>query len=156
ASTRCWPRSADAAMPRMALAVLALLLALGVAALPPAALAQGAPQPAPAAPQAAPTAPLAAPLAPQLAPAARPAQAAPVSAIRVQVPFAGAGVAMQARVYKPPGAGPFRLAVISHGTEELAGRRAQHVLPEYRAMVSLLVRLGYAVIVPQRPGHGAT
>ena len=80
----------------------------------------------------------------------------PIPYSRALIPLPGTSIRMQARIFRPPGAGPFRLAVISHGTDELDIRREQHVIPEYRAMVALLLRRGYAVVVPQRPGHGET
>ena len=80
----------------------------------------------------------------------------PIPYSRALIPLPGTSIRMQARIFRPPGAGPFRLAIISHGTDELDFRREQHVIPEYRAMVALLLRRGYAVVVPQRPGHGET
>src|SRR6202035_6151806 len=35
-------------------------------------------------------------------------------------------------------------------------RRAQMPQPEYRALAAFLVARGFAVLVPERPGHGAT
>lgn len=75
---------------------------------------------------------------------------------RVLIPFPDSGVQMRTNVARPPGGGPFRLAIISHGTNEDYGERARHVLPRYQALVSHLVGRGYAVAVPQRPGHGET
>jgi dienelactone hydrolase len=59
-------------------------------------------------------------------------------------------------LYRPPGDGPFRLAVIAHASTENAIRRAQMAEPEYRALAALLVTRGFAVLVPERLGHGAT
>ena len=59
-------------------------------------------------------------------------------------------------LFRPPGDGPFRLAVIAHASTENALRRAQMAEPEYRALVAYLVARGFAVLVPERLGHGAT
>jgi len=59
-------------------------------------------------------------------------------------------------LFRPPGDGPFRLAVIAHASTQNVLRRAQMPQPEYRALASWLVVRGFAVLVPERPGHGAT
>jgi dienelactone hydrolase len=59
-------------------------------------------------------------------------------------------------LYRPPGDGPFRLAVIAHASTENELRRAQMPQPEYRALAAFLVARGFAVLVPERLGHGAT
>jgi dienelactone hydrolase len=59
-------------------------------------------------------------------------------------------------LFRPPGDGPFRLAVIAHASTENALRRAQMPEPEYRALAAFLVSRGFAVLVPERLGHGAT
>ena len=59
-------------------------------------------------------------------------------------------------LFRPPGEGPFRLAVIAHATTQNVLRRAQMPQPEYRALAAWLVARGFAVLVPERPGHGAT
>jgi dienelactone hydrolase len=59
-------------------------------------------------------------------------------------------------LYRPPGEGPFRLAVIAHATTQNTLRRAQMPQPLYRALAGFLVARGFAVLVPERPGHGAT
>jgi dienelactone hydrolase len=48
------------------------------------------------------------------------------------------------------------LALIAHATTENVLRRAQMPQPEYRALAAWLVARGFAVLVPERPGHGAT
>jgi dienelactone hydrolase len=62
----------------------------------------------------------------------------------------------QAVLFRPPGDGPFRLAVIAHATTQNELRRAQMPQPEYRALAAFLVARGFAVLVPERLGHGAT
>ena len=59
-------------------------------------------------------------------------------------------------LYRPPGEGPFRLAVIAHASTQNLLYRAQMPQPEYRGLASVLVMRGFAVLVPERPGHGAT
>jgi dienelactone hydrolase len=63
---------------------------------------------------------------------------------------------MRTSVFRPPGDGPFPLAVISHGSEENELRRGAYQLPQYRALTEWLVAHDYVVAVPQRPGHGET
>jgi dienelactone hydrolase len=74
---------------------------------------------------------------------------------RWEVPVAG-GRNAQAVLFRPPGDGPFRLAVIAHATTQNELRRAQMPQPEYRALAAFLVARGFAVLVPERLGHGAT
>ena len=59
-------------------------------------------------------------------------------------------------LFRPGGDGPFRLAVIAHASVQNVLRRAQMPQPEYRALAAWLVARGFAVLVPERPGHGAT
>ncbi len=72
------------------------------------------------------------------------------------VPSPAMDVAAHALLFRPPGDGPFRLAVIAHAFTQNALRRAQVPRPEYRALAAWLVARGFAVLVPERPGHGAT
>ncbi len=61
---------------------------------------------------------------------------------------------MRTTVYRPQGSGPFPLAVINHGTTQNELRRAGYRVPQYTVLTEWLVAHGYAVAVPQRPGHG--
>jgi dienelactone hydrolase len=72
------------------------------------------------------------------------------------VPSPDSTTAAHALLFRPPGAGPFPLAVIAHASTQNAVRRAQMPQPEYRALSAWLVARGFAVLVPERPGHGAT
>jgi dienelactone hydrolase len=65
-------------------------------------------------------------------------------------------VAAHALLFRPAGDGPFPLAVIAHASTQNVLRRAQMPQPEYAALAAWLVTRGYAVLVPERPGHGAT
>ena len=72
------------------------------------------------------------------------------------VPSLAADRPAHAVLFRPPGDGPFRLAVIAHASTQNALRRAQMPQPEYRALAAFLVARGFAVLVPERLGHGAT
>jgi dienelactone hydrolase len=72
------------------------------------------------------------------------------------VPSPDPATAAHAVLFRPPGDGPFRLAVIAHASTQNVLRRAQMPQPEYRALAAFLVARGFAVLVPERPGHGAT
>ena len=73
-----------------------------------------------------------------------------------RVPSPDTDIAARALLFRPAGAGPFRLAVIAHASTQNVLRRAQMPQPEYRALAAFLVTRGFAVLVPERLGHGAT
>ena len=72
------------------------------------------------------------------------------------VPSPDLGPPSHAILFRPPGDGPFPLALIAHASTQNVLRRAQMPQPEYRALAAWLVARGFAVLVPERPGHGAT
>ena len=72
------------------------------------------------------------------------------------LPSPDAATAARAILYRPPGDGPFRLALIAHASTQNVLRRAQMPQSEYRALAAWLVARGFAVLAPERPGHGAT
>jgi dienelactone hydrolase len=72
------------------------------------------------------------------------------------VPSPDPDTAAHAVLFRPAGDGPFRLAVIAHASTQNVLRRAQMPQPEYRALAAWLVARGFAVLVPERLGHGAT
>ncbi|MGH6708317.1 MAG: alpha/beta hydrolase family protein [Bradyrhizobium sp.] len=72
------------------------------------------------------------------------------------VPSPDIGAPSHAILFRPPGDGPFPLALIAHASTQNVLRRAQMPQPEYRALATWLVTRGFAVLVPERPGHGAT
>src|SRR5579863_3134544 len=72
------------------------------------------------------------------------------------VPSPDPNVASHAVLYRPSGDGPFRLAVIAHASTQNTLLRAMMPQPQYRPLAALLVARGFAVLVPERPGHGAT
>jgi dienelactone hydrolase len=63
---------------------------------------------------------------------------------------------MWTEVFRPQGNGPFPLAVINHGSTQNELQRGALGKPEYAVLTEWLVARGYAVAVPQRPGHGRT
>jgi dienelactone hydrolase len=72
------------------------------------------------------------------------------------VPSPDRATAAHAILFRPPGDGPFPLAIVAHATSQNVLRRAQMPQPEYRVLAAWLVARGFAVLVPERPGHGAT
>src|SRR6266404_2785613 len=72
------------------------------------------------------------------------------------VPSPDLATAAHAVLFRPPGEGPFPLAVIAHASTQNVLRRAQMPQPEYRALAARLLARGFAVLVPERLGHGAT
>lgn len=72
------------------------------------------------------------------------------------VPSPDPATAAHAVLLRPPGEGPFPLAVIAHASTQNVLRRTQMPQPQYRALAAWLVVRGFAVLVPERPGHGAT
>lgn len=72
------------------------------------------------------------------------------------IPSPVKGVPMRAVLFRPKGEGPFPLALINHGSSEDARERKRQRLAEFPYLSHWLVERGYAVLLPQRPGHGAT
>ncbi|MFB9266208.1 alpha/beta hydrolase family protein [Bradyrhizobium erythrophlei] len=72
------------------------------------------------------------------------------------VPSSDPATLSHALLFRPAGGGPFPLAVIVHASTQNVLRRAQMAQPEYRALAGWLVAHGFAVLVPERLGHGAT
>ncbi len=92
----------------------------------------------------------------QVQPGAQSAEESPARWQLWRVPSPDASVVSHALLFRPPGEGPFPLALIAHASTQNAIRRAQMPQPEYRALAVALVARGFAVLVPERPGHGAT
>lgn len=72
------------------------------------------------------------------------------------VPSQDTSVLMRTTVFRPKGEGPFPLVVINHGSVQNAEERKKFVQPVYASGAEFFVQRGYAVVVPQRPGHGET
>ena len=62
----------------------------------------------------------------------------------------------RAILFRPDGKGPFRLALIAHASPPTRQERAKMPQPEYPALAAALVARGFAVVIPQRLGHGKT
>ncbi len=73
------------------------------------------------------------------------------------VPLPGERLLMRTLVFRPPGIGPFPLAVINHGTHQSSLLRARGPqLSDYRNVGEWFLARGFAVALPLRPGHGET
>src|SRR5712671_5821969 len=92
----------------------------------------------------------------QANPGGRGAEGEPGRMQQWRVPTPAPDILAHALLFRPPGDGPFALALIAHATTQNVLRRAQMPQPEYRALAAWLVARGFAVLVPERPGHGAT
>jgi dienelactone hydrolase len=62
----------------------------------------------------------------------------------------------RAVLFRPDGSGPFRLAIIAHASTQSPLLRAQIPQLGYPGLAAALVARGFAVLVPQRLGHGKT
>ena len=72
------------------------------------------------------------------------------------VPSPDPAAPAHAVLFRPNGDGPFPLALVAHATTQNVLRRAQMPQPEYGALADFLVARGFAVLVPERLGHGGT
>ena len=72
------------------------------------------------------------------------------------LPIPGERLLMHAIVLRPPGAGPFPLAVINHGSIQSEQIRERYQMREYPIASQWLLAHGYAIVLPLRPGHGET
>jgi dienelactone hydrolase len=72
------------------------------------------------------------------------------------IPSTQAGLSMRATLFRPPGEGPFPLAVINHGSEQDPANRSLMPMPAFKSVTAWFLERGYAVLLPQRPGHGET
>ncbi|MGB6539048.1 MAG: alpha/beta fold hydrolase, partial [Xanthobacteraceae bacterium] len=88
--------------------------------------------------------------------AAASAPAPPWITRQLLIPAPAADVLMVTPVLLPPRRAPFPLAVVNHGSTESEQTRAQYPLPSFPLIAARLITRGYAVALPQRPGHGET
>jgi alpha/beta superfamily hydrolase len=72
------------------------------------------------------------------------------------LPSPDPATAAHAILFRPSGEAPFPLAIVAHATSQNVLRRAQMPQPEASALAAWLVARGFAVLMPERPGHGAT
>lgn len=87
---------------------------------------------------------------------ALPAAAAGLSESVLRVPIV-AGVEqayIDVTVFRPPGAGPFPLVVLSHGSPRSAADRRRTGRQRLAAQSEVFAAMGYAVLVPTRRGYG--
>lgn len=91
----------------------------------------------------------------------RPAGAEPIPELSlnekiVRIPLetrAGpAPLSLEATLFRPDGAGPFPLLVLSHGTPREARQRLERQRFEVQSWI--FVKMGFAVIIPMRRGYG--
>jgi len=61
---------------------------------------------------------------------------------------------LKARIFKPSGNGPFKLAIISHGSPPSAAARPAMAVPRYISASTWLLERGYMVVMPLRRGYG--
>src|SRR6478609_3160165 len=66
------------------------------------------------------------------------------------------GSTLQTRVLRPPGSGPFPLAIVSHGSPADAAQRPSMEIPTFPLVSNWLLARGYMVGLPRRRGYGQT
>ncbi len=66
----------------------------------------------------------------------------------------GNPVLLKARLFKPAGDGPFKVAIVSHGSPPSAAARPTQPVPRYFSPSTWLLQRGYLVVIPQRQGYG--
>jgi dienelactone hydrolase len=69
---------------------------------------------------------------------------------------AATGATLRTRVLRPPGSGPFPLAIISHGSPPDPSQRPAMEVPTFASASSWLLQRGYTVALPLRRGYGET
>ena len=90
-----------------------------------------------------------------------PAAAGPAATVEtaaqevVGVP-AKSGATLRVRVLRPPGPGPFPLAVVSHGSPADPSLRPTMEVPTFPSISNWLLQRGYMVVLPLRRGYGQT
>ncbi|HXN44593.1 MAG TPA: alpha/beta fold hydrolase [Xanthobacteraceae bacterium] len=72
------------------------------------------------------------------------------------LPSQDPAVPMLTTVFRPPGEGPFPMVLMNHGTTRNALERTYFPLLEFNAAALWFAERKYAVVAPQRPGHGDT
>jgi dienelactone hydrolase len=72
------------------------------------------------------------------------------------VPSQDKNVLMRTIIFRPKGSSPFPLVVINHGSVQSEKQRARFPQPVFAAAAQFFVARGFAVALPQRPGHGET
>lgn len=72
------------------------------------------------------------------------------------IPSPEGAAMMRTLVFKPPGRGPFPLAIVNHGSHENPRRRSKIEVSVFLPITNWLTRHGYVVALLERPGHGLT
>ena len=72
------------------------------------------------------------------------------------LPSQDPAVPMLTTVFRPAGEGPFPLVLMNHGTTRSVTERPFFPLLEFNAAALWFAEKKYAVVAPQRPGHGDT
>ena len=72
------------------------------------------------------------------------------------LPSQDPAVTMLTTVFRPAGEGPFPMVLMNHGTTRNAVERTYFPLLEFNDAALWFFRRGFAVVAPQRPGHGDT
>ena len=85
-----------------------------------------------------------------------PAQAVDESVIRAPVARGAEQASIEVTVFKPSGAGPFPVLVLSHGSPRSAEDRRREGRQRLVAQSARFVQMGFAVLVPTRRGYGAS
>src|SRR4051794_11368141 len=80
----------------------------------------------------------------------------PARVLDLRIHSPRAKVEMRTTVLLPQGQGPFPLVVINHGSTESAEQREAYVKPSFDVLAPIFVKRHYAVVLPQRAGHGET
>ncbi len=66
----------------------------------------------------------------------------------------GSPALLKARVFRPPGDGPYKVAIISHGSPASAAARPGMAVPRFSSATAWLLERGYLVVLPLRRGYG--
>jgi len=96
-------------------------------------------------------------LAPAVCPTlGRPALAVVTAEQEITAVISAGGAILRVRVFRPPGDGPFPLALINHGSPASGSDRPSMPLPTFGAASNWLLAKGYLVALPLRRGYGQT
>ena len=66
----------------------------------------------------------------------------------------GGDAVLKARVFRPSGSGPFKVAIVNHGSPPSGADRPKMSVPSFRSASEWLVERGYMVVLPLRRGYG--
>jgi dienelactone hydrolase len=66
------------------------------------------------------------------------------------------GAILRVRVFRPPGDGPFPLAIVNHGSPASASDRPTMPLPTFASASNWLLEKKYLIALPLRRGYGLT